>query len=183
MSIHDETRLIFAKSIHDLMHKQPLDKITVTSIVEHSGMTRQTFYRYFKDKYDLVNWCFEKLADKSFRQIGNSATLREGLIKKFTFLLNDQQFFEQAFQSKDYNNIENYDYECILKFYSDILQKKCGVIPSDIQFLLEMYCHGSISMTVKWAVSGMKETPEEMAELLIEALPLKLRDVLYELQK
>ncbi|MFQ7174900.1 MAG: hypothetical protein ACLRQF_24360 [Thomasclavelia ramosa] len=24
-------------------------------------MTRQTFYRYFKDKYDLVNWYFEKL--------------------------------------------------------------------------------------------------------------------------
>ena len=65
MNEHDQTKYIFAQSIKDLMAKQPLDKITVTDIVKHSGMTRQTFYRYFQDKYDLVNWYFEKLADKS----------------------------------------------------------------------------------------------------------------------
>ena len=100
MNEHDSTRYLFAQSIKDLMAKQSLDKMTVTDIVKHSGMTRQTFYRYFKDKYDLVNWYFEKLADKSFRQIGNSSTLREGLIKKFTFLLNDKIFFIQAFHQK-----------------------------------------------------------------------------------
>src|SRR5699024_10464548 len=141
-----------------------------TDIVKHSGMTRQTFYRYFKDKYDLVNWYFEKLADKSFRQIGNSSTLREGLIKKFTFLLNDKIFFMQSFQSKDYNNVENYDYHCILEFYQNIIYKKIGNISTDIMFLLEMYCHGSITMTVEWAISGMNKTPEEMADLLIQAL-------------
>lgn len=124
MNEHDSTRYLFAQSIKDLMAKQSLDKMTVTDIVKHSGMTRQTFYRYFKDKYDLVNWYFEKLADKSFRQIGNSSTLREGLIKKFTFLLNDKIFFMQAFQSKDYNNVENYDYQCILEFYQNIIYKK-----------------------------------------------------------
>ena len=106
MHPHEETKYIFAQSIKELMEKQSLDKITVTDIVKRSGMTRQTFYRNFQDKYDLVNWYFEKLADKSFRQIGNSSTLREGLIKKFSFLLNDQVFFMQAFRSKDYNNVE-----------------------------------------------------------------------------
>lgn len=77
----EDTRYVFAQSIKDLMYKQALDKITVTDIVRHSGLTRQTFYRYFKDKYDLVNWYFERLADKSFLQIGNSETLQEGLTK------------------------------------------------------------------------------------------------------
>ncbi|MGN1182974.1 MAG: TetR/AcrR family transcriptional regulator C-terminal domain-containing protein [Faecalibacillus sp.] len=178
---HEKTKYIFAKSINDLMHKQPLDKITVTDIVKHSGMTRQTFYRYFQDKYDLVNWYFEKLADKSFRQIGNSSTLKEGLTKKFTFLLNDQVFFTQAFQSKDHNNVVNYDYQCILEFYSHIIEKKIGEIPPDILFLLQMYCHGSITMTVDWAIQGMKESPEMIADLLIEALPVKLKELLSDL--
>ena len=181
MNEHDQTRYIFAQSIKDLMEHQSLDKITVTDIVKHSGMTRQTFYRYFKDKYDLVNWYFEKLADKSFRQIGNSSTLREGLIKKFYFLLHDKIFFSQAFQSKDYNNVENYDYQCILEFYKNIIQKKIGNIPQDIMFLLEMYCHGSITMTVNWAVNGMKESPEVLADLLIDALPPKLEKLLSDL--
>ncbi|MEG0276740.1 MAG: TetR/AcrR family transcriptional regulator C-terminal domain-containing protein [Coprobacillus sp.] len=183
MNEHDQTKYIFAQSIKDLMINQPLDKITVTDIVKHSGMTRQTFYRNFQDKYDLVNWYFEKLADKSFRQIGNSSTLREGLIKKFTFLLNDKVFFMQAFQSKDYNNVENYDYQCILEFYRHIIEKKIGEIPSDIMFLLEMYCHGSITMTVRWAVQGMQEKPEVVAELLLDALPPKLEELLSDLGK
>ena len=85
-----DTRYIFAECIKQLMNHQSLDKITVTDIVEMSGKTRQTFYRYFRDKYDLVNWYFEVLADKSFLQIGNSETLREGLIKKFQFIYNDR---------------------------------------------------------------------------------------------
>lgn len=182
MHQHEETKYIFAQSIKELMEKQSLDKITVTDIVKRSGMTRQTFYRNFQDKYDLVNWYFEKLADKSFRQIGNSSTLREGLIKKFSFLLNDRVFFMQAFQSKDYNNVENYDYQCILEFYSSIIEKKIGLIPHDIMFLLKMYCHGSITMTVEWAIGGMKETPEEMADLLIAALPVKLEELLSKLK-
>ena len=88
----------------------------------------------------------------------------------------------QAFQSKDYNNVENYDYQCILDFYSHIIQKKIGEIPEDIMFLLKMYCHGSITMTVEWAVHGMKESPEVLAELLIQALPPKLEALLSDLQ-
>lgn len=182
MEQRDQTKYVFAQSVRDLMFKQPLDKITVTDIVKHSGMTRQTFYRNFKDKYDLVNWYFEKLADKSFRQIGNSSTLKEGLVTKFTFLFNDKIFFTQAFQSKDYNNVENYDYQCIFEFYRNIIEKKIGTIPSDIMFLLDMYCHGSITMTVQWAIHGMKESPEEIAALLIEALPPKLEELLSDLQ-
>ena len=150
------------------MNHQSLDKITVTDIVEMSGKTRQTFYRYFRDKYDLVNWYFEVLADKSFLQIGNSETLREGLIKKFQFIYNDRVFFKEAFKSKDYNNVENYDYNCILTFYQNIL--------------LEMYCHGSITMTVDWATEGYKLKPEELADMLIEALPPKLDELLRDLK-
>lgn len=178
MNQNEQTKYNFAKSIKKLMLTQTLDKITVTDIVKLSGMTRQTFYRNFQDKYDLVNWYFEKLADKSFRQIGESSTLREGLIKKFTFILNDKVFFIQAFHSKDYNNVENYDYECILEFYKQLIQKKMGEVPENILFLLEMYCHGSITITVEWAIHGMKESPEEIADLLIEALPLKLAKIL-----
>lgn len=51
-----------------------------------------------------------------------------------------------------------------------IIEKKTGgKIPEDIQFLLEMYCHGSITMTVEWAVGGMKMAPTEMADILIDA--------------
>ena len=50
-----------------------------------------------------------------------------------------------------------------------------------MQFLLEMYCQGSVYMTVKWILTGMKDTPEAMAVKLVEAMPPKLAKVMEEL--
>ena len=68
-----------------------------------------------------------------------------------------------------------YDYEYIYRFYSDIITRKTGApLDSDTAFLLEMYCRGSVYMTVKWVLTGMKFTPEELAGFLVEAMPRKL---------
>ena len=45
-----------ADAMKQCMKKSPVDKITVKEIVEECHTTRQTFYRNFQDKYDLINW-------------------------------------------------------------------------------------------------------------------------------
>lgn len=152
MDSNVKTKNKFITSMTQFMEKKPFDKITGKEIVENSNMTRQTFYRNFKDKYDLVNWHFEQLANQSFRQMGVGLTLEEGLIKKFQFIQNERCFFTSAFQSHDYNSLMQYDYECIFEFYTNIIKKKTEKpLNKDIHFLLEMYCRGSIFMTVEWA--------------------------------
>ena len=48
----DKTKYWLANSLIDLMAKNSINKITVKDIVDNCGLTRQTFYRYFKDKFD-----------------------------------------------------------------------------------------------------------------------------------
>ena len=38
-----------------LLDEQPFEKITVKNIVDDCGLTRNTFYNYFEDTYDLVD--------------------------------------------------------------------------------------------------------------------------------
>ena len=179
MERQERTKYRMAESIKGLMARMPLDKITVKDIVAECGLTRQTFYRNFKDKYDLVNWYFEKLVQQSFEEMGVSLTLREGLTEKFEFIREERVFFTCAFGSNDYNSLMKYDYDYILNFYKNILQRKQGrSLEPDVDFLLQMYCHGSIRMTVEWVRTGMKLEPEELAGLLIEALPEKLNKLL-----
>ena len=54
----EKTRYKLAASMKECMKSAPVDKITVKEIVEGCGVTRQTFYRNFLDKYDLINWYF-----------------------------------------------------------------------------------------------------------------------------
>lgn len=183
MDRHDETKYIFAQAIKDLIKLHPLDKITVTDIVTKAGMTRQTFYRYFKDKYDLVNWYFERLVLNSFRQMGNGCSLYEALFLKFEFIQREHSFFKEAFKSNDYNNLVNYDYNCIYSFYFTIIEKNSDhLVDSDIDFLLKMYCKGSIDMTVDWIVNDMPISIAEIVSLLIEALPNRLKPFILNIQ-
>ena len=44
----------------ELESERPLEKITVTALVERSRITRKTFYYYFKDIYDLMEYRMER---------------------------------------------------------------------------------------------------------------------------
>lgn len=182
LEFSDRTKLLLAESIKELMRTIPLDKITVKEIVSRCGTTRQTFYRNFKDKYDLVNWYFDRIIKKTIRQMGISLTLREALVKKFEYMREDKPFFVSALSSSDYNNLMDYDYQCIYRFYRSIAEKNGEVTP-DIDFLLQFYCHGSMDMTAEWVKYDMKFSPEEMARHLELAMPEKLRPYLDTLTK
>ena len=78
-------------------------------------------------------------------------TLKEALIKKFTFIQSQNTFFKEAFKEDDYNSLTNYD------------------------FLLQMYCHGSIEMTKSWVEKNMYLDIETLVNMLIESMPERLK--------
>lgn len=182
MEKQEKTKYRLASSVKECMKTTPVYKITVKEIVEGAGVARQTFYRNFLDKYDLINWYFDKLVLACFRQIGVSHTVEESLTQKLVFLREEKAFFMGAFRSHDHNSLKEHDFELILGFYQELLAKRGSrPLEEDIRFLLEMYCQGSVYMTVKWIQGGMEEEPEKVARKLVEAMPPKLEGVFREL--
>ena len=182
-SKQEKTKYRLAASVKECMKISPVDKITVKSIAEGCGLTRQTFYRNFLDKYDLINWYFDKLVLQSFEQIGMGHTVGESLTQKFEFIQAEKVFFTEAFRSDDRNSVKEHDFELILQFYRDLIGRRTSrPLSEELQFLLEMYCRGSVYMTVKWVLGGMKASPREMADKLVDALPPKLAGVFEELK-
>mgnify|MGYP000920170495 FL=1 len=174
----EKTKYRLADAVKTCMKTTPVDKITVQNIVDNCGLTRQTFYRNFKDKYDLINWYFDKLVLQSFGQIGVEKTIGESLKEKFEFIKKEKVFFTEAFRSDDHNSLKEHDFELIMGFYTDLITRRTHKeLAEEIEFLLEMYCRGSVFMTVKWVLSGMKTTPGELAESLVEAMPPRLAEV------
>ena len=49
----EKTKYRLAESMKECMCHTPVDAITVRQITENCGLTRQTFYRNFMDKFDL----------------------------------------------------------------------------------------------------------------------------------
>lgn len=178
----DTMKYRMAAAMNECMKTTPVDKITVKEIVEGCHTTRQTFYRHFKDKYDLINWYFDKVLLESFAHMGQGENVYEGLVKKFEYIRIERVFFAGAFRYDEQNCLKDHDFEMILKFYQDRIREKTKKpLDEEMEFLLEMYCQGSIYMTVKWVLGGMKATPEEMAKSLVDAMPQRLSRLFLEL--
>ena len=193
----NDTKLTIANALLILLKTQPLNKITVTQITKEANLTRQTFYRNFEDKEDLLgciaeSWVdvilrklteafrvsdgryFEKLCLDSFKEMADQTTLKKALIKKFTFIQSQNTFFKEAFKEDDYNSLTNYDYRCIYDFYKKKIETKT-TIDSQLDFLLQMYCHGSIEMTKSWVEKNMYLDIETLVNMLIESMPERLK--------
>ena len=174
----EKTKYRLAHAMKECMETTPVEDITVKQLVEKCGLTRQTFYRSFLDKYDLINWYFDKLLAKSFEHMGRGRTVYDALVKKFTHIQEERTFFRAAFRYDEQNSLRQHDFELILKFYTDLLARKDSkALNQELQFLLEMYCQGSVYMTVKWVLGGMKDSPRDMSGKLVEAMPPKLAEV------
>ena len=57
------TKEILAESFQELALKKNVERITVKEITDNCQLSTTTFYRLFKDKYDLDNYMIEMLGE------------------------------------------------------------------------------------------------------------------------
>lgn len=70
----------FSKTMFQLISEQPFEEINVNQICQISNYPRATFYNYFDDKYDLLEYCWHVLSE-------------EIDLQKFTQVPSDQLLF------------------------------------------------------------------------------------------
>ena len=58
MTESEKNKVAIAEAMKRLMRETPIEKITTDRILENAGVSRRSFYRYFKDKYDLLEWIY-----------------------------------------------------------------------------------------------------------------------------
>ena len=60
---------ILADSFRELAKQNAVDKITVTDIAENCDYSPSTFYRQFKDKYDLIAWDYMRSMEEMLDRV------------------------------------------------------------------------------------------------------------------
>lgn len=75
-----------------------LDKMTVSEICRNANITRQTFYRHFKSKYDIPWWhtifCRQFFLDR----IGRSLTWETGYYHHLQLIAEEEGFYRKSLQ-------------------------------------------------------------------------------------
>ncbi|MGT2929506.1 TetR/AcrR family transcriptional regulator [Streptococcus dentasini] len=148
------------------------NEITISEIVCEADLSRSTFYRYFKDKYSIVEFFIEDLLDTYL------LTIDEKKIKDFSSLLTI--YFE--IWKKNKNNLKLLKKHNLLGFALDIERKKfLKVLPhSDLSwhngsnkdelFIDLMIIGGVWNTSLYWLENNFRLEPIYLSQKIVSSL-------------
>lgn len=171
-----ETKMKLLEALNALMKEQHLDTITVADICRRAEVTRQTFYRHFADRYEAVNWYNELFDQNSLIQIGRTLTWNEGHRKKYEAVKSEPDFFLGALKSQtNYNSLIYAVARNTVEQYTLTVTEFNNIeLTKLLEFQIHTWSRTAAEIATEWLFNGMKETPEELAELADSCVPREL---------
>lgn len=174
-----ETRQDIVNALIQLMSQKNLNKIYVKDIASQAKITRQTFYRYFQDKYDVINWYYDTNIETLFVSTNSVAGIRRNLITKFDFYKDHMMFFKNAYQCNDQNSLTNHEYHRIFVSLSAKITDNTGLDEigqsQELSYALSYFIHGLLHLTIDWLKAACPLSSEDFANIVIELMPLSVK--------
>lgn len=167
-----DSEKMLAESLERLLHKKKLDDIQVSEIVAGTPLSRKTFYRHFKDKYDLANWNFTQYFEATISRANADLSWEEGLLRFLEVCQEKAVTLKNAYSSRDVNCLRNHDIVMTRKFYEEYLSKRGADIHSEVmRFAIDIAVHGGTDMVIQWLIGGMKMDQKKFMQLIKRTLP------------
>lgn len=100
------TKDLLAAKTKELILIKDFNKITIKMITDRAGVIRPTFYNYFKDKYEILEYLVE-LDFKDAHQLIETGMVIESFKMLFMKIANDMPFYQKAFKITDFIPFES----------------------------------------------------------------------------
>ena len=164
------TKYVLGDSLKKLLQKKPLNKITVTEIVNDCGMNRMTFYYHFKDIYDLLEWvCVEDAKRTLDGMESNYANWKEALYKIFTLVQENRPTVIHAYSSMSRDYLEKYIYrltDTLFMSVIDDIDTSKNLNQKDKEFIASFYKYAFLGIVLNWIDNNMQEDPKDIIDKL-----------------
>ena len=176
------TKEIIAESFKELSADKPINKITIAEIASNCSMTSPTFYRHFKDKYDLIAWIYVRMAEEILAKIGQDGYLwKDTLLDGMKFYEAHRKYMVNALKhTSGRDSFINQMTEMNIGFISEEIRRKRedDKVPAELVPMIKIYCYGTGQYLCEWLMDGKPASCEEVALAMEACIPEKLRPYL-----
>ncbi|MBR6402742.1 MAG: TetR family transcriptional regulator [Eubacterium sp.] len=175
----EETRAKIIKTFRELAVNKNLDNITVLEIAESCGITPQTFYNHFEDKYQMVeemhNERFDEICEKV---VGGQITWEEGLCEYLNGFIKAKRFLIRAFGKlgDDDSYVQSVEEHMVCAMKSLYEEKNNAPADDVFVFAMRVYADGMLSTIYKWLKDQDRMPVEKLAKYISKAVPKTVID-------
>jgi len=159
-----------------LISEVDFHKISVEMIMKESGVSRSTFYRYFRDKYDVMNANFKNILDY-YVAPGRCSNYRDLCFHMFSYAQDNLKAFKRALDSTGFNSLSNFIYEYAYETALKITKHNRGgegFTPAE-ELQVDVFCNGICAVYRNIANQRYKIDPSVAADALYEMMPASLK--------
>ncbi len=160
--------------------QKPPEKITVKDIVEECGVTRNTFYYYFRDVYDVIEDAFLTIA-AGIEHAGPEERLENTLTGFADFLYRNRAAMRRICDSIGSDTVASYLSRAVDQTIRSVVKTAAAgmeVQETDIRLITSFFRESLLGLLLGWLQSDAQSHPldllKRVAELDEGVLPLLL---------
>ena len=173
---------MLAESFRELAEKKAVDKITVQDIIENCGYSKTTFYRLFKDKYDLMAWDYIRSHKQIMDQTEDADYEWKRTLMEGAMLFHEQKEYLKnlLLHTGGLDSFSRYMKQVHFESLSKCVLRASGMEELDIKtrMYVRTYCQGTVDLICDWIMGAYDVGPEELAEVFEKCLPEPLHQYL-----
>jgi probable dihydroxyacetone kinase regulator len=157
------TKTALAASLKKISETTPIDRITVTQIVDDCGVNRQTFYYHFNDIYNLVAWIYQKDTMETIGEKKTYDTWQNGFMNVFNYVLANRSFVLRTYYSSCRQHLLDFLYKEVYGLLIGVVNEcaeKFSVREDDKTFIANFYKYAFVGIVFEWIENDMYQKPE-----------------------
>ena len=167
------TKQHIREALIQLLLEEKFETISVSKLCQRAGINRGTFYLHYLDKYDLIETLKEEIIAQLRKNFEETTNTRDLLIANLSYLQQNHDLIYAVSQSH-YLNFR----ETIREFMLSILTNEQHRLQTEHflkenftiseKYALEVFLSSVEGIISLWISSGVKETPEEMTDTILQ---------------
>lgn len=153
------TKQSIRRSFMALLSEMPFEKITVRDITGRCGISRNTFYYYYRDVYALAEEIFNQEVEKVAEHVEACNSWQHAFLEATCFATKNRKAILHVYDSPSRNLLERYYHNAILAAMLAFVRRQADgldVPEQKITALARFYTAALTGLSAEWLSSGMK---------------------------
>lgn len=169
MAAADLTKQAIVKGTKELVEQMPFERISVTEIAKRCGINRNTFYYYFRDKYDVMDLIFQTDILPHLLPLMNQDDWPKSVVMLCRCMQKNKNFYSNALADLNPRALRQIlvnHYRYWLMEIAKESYERTDIQGEEREFVARFYAHGIIGMVCDWVDAGMKKDPETATRVI-----------------
>lgn len=173
------TKEMIKRAAFELLREFPLDTITVQMILNRADVSRKTFYRYYSDKYALMELYYRDFMDRNIRENYNGHNWDEVMGHLYDFVMAEKSYFQNVNKFDGQVSFWSFlhDYSC--DFYSAVKLRNTGAerLTEEERLTVIMLVEGQIALFRLLVEDQAKLDRAGFSKMICSLTPISYREI------